>query len=134
MRLTTALMADAASACDGKVNVLGGGWDMIYAPAFPVTYPSLAVVVIIESEPGELDGAHLGIELVDEEGNPVGVSVAGEYAPGDPSRRVPGLPVSVPTAVTFPGVTFARPGSYRFRISVNESEVGSVGFTVRAAS
>lgn len=132
VRLTTALMADAASQCDGKLNILGGGWDLIYAPAFPVTYPSLAVVVVVEADPAELDGARFEIKLVDEDGNPAGVSAAGQYVAGDPTLRAPGIPTAASVVLTFPGITFARPGRYRFIISVNDSELGSVGFTVRA--
>jgi len=132
VRLTTALLADAASQCDGKLNVLGGGWDIIYAPGFPVAYPSLAVVVVIEGEPTELDGSTFKIRMVDEGGDPVGVSAEGRHSIGDPSMRTPGLPTSASVALTFPGVTFTQPGRYRFMVSVNDSELGSIGFTVRA--
>jgi hypothetical protein len=132
VRVTTALLADAARLCDGKFYIHGAGWDTIYAPAVPATYSAFSVVAVVEAESAaELDGATFEIKMLDEDGNPTGTSATGNHRPGDPSQQTPGLPITASVAVTFPAVTFARFGIYQFIISVNGNELYTLKFAVR---
>src|ERR1700737_5514077 len=39
------VLADAATAAEGKHYIHGAGWDTVFATAFPVTQPSLGVAL-----------------------------------------------------------------------------------------
>src|SRR5438105_12051312 len=40
-----AVLADGAQAVQGKHYILGGGWDALYALAYPVIHPHLAIAL-----------------------------------------------------------------------------------------
>jgi hypothetical protein len=134
VRVTTALLADAASQCNGKIYIHGAGWDTINAPALPATYTALAVVVVVEAQSDtELEGASFEIKMIDPDGNHAGVSAQGTHSPADEARRMPGLPITASVAVTFPCITFSRAGIHQFVISVNKNELHALKFAVHTA-
>lgn len=48
MKVNYMVLADAAEALNGKHYILGGGFDTIRAPAFPVTHDRLSVALRID--------------------------------------------------------------------------------------
>lgn len=126
MRVTTSLLADAATVAEGKLYIHGAGWDTIRSPAVPTTQPSMALVLVLELDLSETDPRDLEIMLVDADGTSLGVGVKGHLEIGDPSKLTRGLPIRQPIAVTFPAVTFQRAGKYRFVLSIDGDEVHSV--------
>ena len=136
MRFTTSLLADAATLANGKLYVLGGAWDGITATIFPMVQPSIAVVLVIEFDPDEVNPAEFNlhdfeIRLVDEEDIPVGPATTGRFELRDSFDAVPGVPIRQPIAITFASVQFQRAGKYRFAVLVNGTEVHSLSFSVR---
>jgi hypothetical protein len=132
VRVTTSLLADAATVAEGKLYIHGAGWDTINSPAVPATYPSIALVLALEFDPSETDPKDIEITLVDEDGVPLGAKITGRMGVQDASKAVPGMPIRFPIAATFPVVTFPRAGKYRFVLAVNGVEVHSVEFLVNA--
>lgn len=131
VRVTTSLLADAATACDGKLYVHGGGWDVLNTASVPFTQPLMAVVLMIEMEPSEVAEHTFAISLVDDGGTPLGFGATGRMVPGDQSVLLSGPVARLPLAIPFQAVTFSRAGIYRFQISIDEQVIHSVEFAVR---
>jgi hypothetical protein len=131
----TLLLADSAQVADGKLYLLGAGWDRVVAS--PMTSPS-AVAVIVEV-PSDRSEAHLGwaLQLVDEDGHPV--QAPGTDAPLADIRGgltimpeadgVPGMSWPAPLAVNMPPLPLT-PGRYAWRFDINDVPVAQRAFTV----
>lgn len=102
----TMMLADAAQVSDGKLFVLGGGWQFIGSPQSPY-----AVAIIVAVPWTETNKKHrLSVALHDSDGNPVriatqtsgadaqAVSFAAEFEIGRPPGFKPGTPLNVPLA------------------------------------
>lgn len=134
VKVTTSLLADAATVAEGKLYIHGAGWDTINSPAVPMTHPGIALVLMFELDPSERDPHDVQITLVDDDGIPLAAKATGRIGIQDASKVVPGMPIRIPVALTFPVVTFPRAGKYRFVVAVNGSETHSVELFINAAS
>jgi hypothetical protein len=105
----TMLLADAAQVADGKLYVLGGGWDVIGPQIGPT-----AIAMLMQVPWDQTNRRHRWrLELVDSDGEPVVVptpmggqepiTVGGEFEVGRPPGIPPGTPISVPSAINFVG-------------------------------
>jgi hypothetical protein len=131
VKVTTAMLADAASVENGKLYVHGGGWSVINAAQLPVAHPTMALALVFRVEYTEaLEDLPVTIDLLDEDDHPLGPRVEGIIHIGHPPRTRPGTPAFVPQAIRFNMVQFEREGGYRFRVMVREEEVASVPFRV----
>jgi hypothetical protein len=129
VKVTTSLLADAAIIADGKLYVHGGGWDSISGASLPLTYPSFALVLVMELDVTELTGAQLLITLVDDVDTQM-LSVTG-HLETDGVKKFPNRKsINMPLAVTFPGVIFTRAGNHAFKVVVDGGEIHSLNFTV----
>ena len=134
MRLTSAMLADAAQVTAGKLYVLGGAFDTITARSFPVVYRSLAVVLVAEVGPGDRNrDLPLRISLLDEDGADMGVESVGNLRVGAPSSLPAGAPTVVPLVGAFGNVRFPKPGGYLFLVEHEGTELAHIPFRVRLA-
>jgi|HubBroStandDraft_4_1064222.scaffolds.fasta_scaffold138399_4 hypothetical protein len=133
MRVTTSLLADAATVADGKLYIHGAGWDRINSPVLPVTHPGMALVLVLEVDPVVEDRQDVEIRLVDESDTPI-MGVTGHVGISDPSKVVPGTLTNLPLAVNFAPVPFPHAGTYRFVLLVNGTEIHSAKLSVVADS
>src|SRR5688572_26669651 len=64
-----ALLADAVQAVQGKLFILGGGWDTLYVGSFPARHPSLAIGLRVKV-PWSATGSsvRIAVELQDADG------------------------------------------------------------------
>ena len=132
MRLTVAMLADAAQVAGGKLYVLGGAFDMINARAFPAAVRQLEVVLVAEVGPADRNrDLPIAIRLFDEDGSPLGVESTGMMRVGAPSSLPAGAPSLVPLVSSFLGVRFPRPGGYVFIVEHESEELGRIPFRVR---
>ena len=135
MRLTSAMLADAAQVTAGKLYVLGGAFDTITARSFPVVYRSLAVVLVAEVGPGDRNrDLPLRISLRDEDGADLGVESVGNLRVGTPSSLPAGASTVVPLVGAFGNVRFPKPGGYVFIVEHEGAELAHIPFRVRQAS
>ncbi|HSM02824.1 MAG TPA: hypothetical protein VK960_10365 [Acidimicrobiia bacterium] len=135
MRLTSAMLADAAQVTAGKLYVLGGAFDMITAKSFPVVYRSLAVVLVAEVGPGDRNrDLPLRIVLLDEDGSEMGIESQGNLRVGAPSSLPAGASTVVPLVGAFGNVRFPKPGGYVFLVEHEGTELARIPFRVRAAT
>lgn len=127
MDVEYAFLADAAETPpNGKLYVLGGGFDEIRAPQFPVTHSYLSLVVKLRFHPAECDRLHrLEIELWDPDGQRLGPHLKTEVAA--PRRpHAPTRPSHAQIVLNMVGIQFPRPGEYAFHILVNGQHLRSV--------
>ena len=135
MKLTTAMLCDAAQVQSGKLFILGGGFDTINVPNLPATQRnlSLAMVAEIGQEDRQRD-LELHISLVDEDGQAVGIEAKGKLRVGAPPNLPPGAPSVVPIVSPFQNVTFAEAKGYAFVVSLEGEELARIRFRVVQAS
>jgi hypothetical protein len=128
------MLADAASVFNGKFYIHGGGWDSLVMGQFPAAHPSMALAVLLSADDGEAPGqGEFRVQLVDDDGNDLGVGAAAAIGIGQSPLHRPGQRTSVPIAVPFSGLRFERPGTYEFRVFWNGTQLNpSVTFSVSA--
>ncbi len=131
MRLTTAMLADAAQVQGGKLFVLGGGFDTISARSFPVIHRSLTVAMVAEIEPDERHrNLEIALQLVDEDGVDLGVHAKGKLRVGAPPNLPPGSTSIVPIVSPFYNIQFTEAKGYAFIITYGDEELARVRFRV----
>jgi hypothetical protein len=127
----TALLADAATVADGKLYIHGGGWDRLFATAFPTMHPSMAVAVQVEVDFGEALVDHrIDVRLVDVDGAPVGPTASGTFNVGHAPGATPGAPAFVPMALTFATVPFAAPGRFEWVVEIDDVPLARLPLSV----
>ncbi len=131
MRLTTSMLADAAQVQGGKLFVLGGGFDTISARVLPVVHRSLTVALVAEIEPDERHrDLEIGLKLVDEDGQDLGVEAKGRLRVGAPPNLPPGSSSIVPIVSPFHNIEFADAKGYAFIVSFEDEELARIRFRV----
>jgi hypothetical protein len=134
VRLTSAMLADAAQVTAGKLYVLGGAFDTITARAFPIVYRSIAVVLVAEVGPADRNrDLPLRISLHDEDGADMGIESVGNLRVGAPSSLPAGAATIVPLVGAFGNVRFPKPGGYVFVVEHEDQELAHIPFRVRQA-
>ena len=121
MRVPFALTASSAeSTPDGRVWILGGDFDTVGSPRFPVVLPTMTLVVKILFEPGETGRPHtVRTELWDEDGeviqHPFVQTFTPERHPKFPTRNVGSVLI-----LNMQGLSFPNPGDYAFHVLVDD--------------
>lgn len=128
-----ALLADAVQASQGKLFVLGGGWDVLTVRSLPARHPSMGIGLRVRVPwgwPG--DSVRLDVELQDEDGKSV---LPGSLSAPVPVRRPDHLPegqdLTVVRALTFTNVIFRNEGAYSFVVSIDGEVKERLRFMVR---
>ncbi|PJJ73145.1 hypothetical protein CLV46_2730 [Diaminobutyricimonas aerilata] len=133
----TAFLADSAEALNGKLYVLGAGWDTIGATSFPAVHSRVAIGVIVHVGWNDTDIEHeVAVRLETEDGQPVplgrngagdGSSVIGMIghrftATRGPLQR-PGDDLAHPITFTINDLRLARAGGYSWVLTVDREIV-----------
>lgn len=130
-----ALLADSVQAVRGKLFVLGGGWDTLWVQGFPARHPSLAIGLRLRVPVSfNAEKLKLAVELQNEDGKsllprPLGYDVR---LPGSGRRVAEATDFGLVRSFTFNNLLFEKEGPYSFVISVDDSPVSRLRFTVRA--
>ena len=131
MRLTTAMLADAAQVQGGKLFVLGGGFDTISARTVPVVHRSLTLAMVAEVDPDERHrDLEIAISLIDEDGTPMDVEAKGKLRVGAPPNLPPGSASIVPIVSPFYNIRFPEDKGYAFVVRFEDEELSRVRFRV----
>jgi len=129
----TVVLCDFAEAINGKLYVMGGGWNTLFAPGQPV---NIALAIIVSVPWDRTNQRHeLKIELLDSDGEQVVLGddplvIISELALGRPPGVKPGTSLSTPVTSSLNGLVL-DPGLYEFKISVNDEVLSSRPFTVQ---
>jgi hypothetical protein len=125
------MLADAAQVQNGKLYVLGGGFDTISVSSVPVVHRNLSLAMVAEVGPDERQrDLDLSIKLLDEDGNEIGVEAKGKLRVGAPPNLPPGSPSIVPIVSPFHNITFPEAKGYAFVVSLNDAELARIKFRV----
>lgn len=131
MKLQFAFLADFALAHpDGKIYVLGGGFDTIYASDLPVRHPHLALVLNLQFAATET-GRTYAIEIRphDSTGAPF-LQVTTIQASPQRNLQAPTAPVTFQSVLNFQGVQLRAIGEHSFSIVVDGQELAVVPLRV----
>jgi len=132
MRVTAALLADAAQVVGGKLFMLGGGFDMITSREFPATHRMLSLVLVLEVGPGDRNrDLEMTTTLYDEDGREMGVQSKGTFRVGAPSTLPAGATSLIPLVTVFGNLQFPEPGGYVFIIEHDGQELARIPLRVQ---
>jgi hypothetical protein len=119
------LLADHAQAADGKLNVIGGGWNITGPEPTP-----FAIALLFEVPWDRANEMHrFRLELVDSDGDPVLVPTPEGEAPllieatfevGRPAGVTRGTPLPMPMALNLGPQPIPPGGRYEWRLTVND--------------
>ena len=111
---------------DGRVWILGGDFDTVGSPEFPLTLPPTILVVKFLFEVTECDFQHiLRVEFIDAEGERVIEPLIQPFIP-ERNQNAPGRESGTGFVLNLPNIQFPREGDYSFRILMDNHEYGSV--------
>ncbi len=131
MRLTTAMLADAAQVQGGKLFVLGGGFDTISARSLPVVHRNLTLAMVAEIEPDERHrDLEILIQLLDEDGRSLDIEARGKLRVGAPPNLPPGATSIVPIVSPFYNIQFTEAKGYAFIVTFEDDEIARIKFRV----
>ncbi len=128
MNIQVAVLCDAATDENGKLNLLGA-FDTIYAPQMPAVHPHCAVALRATFQPGDEGTRKLSLNFINADGH----SILQQHI------EVP-VPVALPDdahfltrnfIVNFQGLTFAEAGVYSVDVRLDDETVASVPLMVR---
>ncbi len=119
------ILADYAQAAEGKLNILGGGWNITTGGV-----PS-ALAILLEIPWDRTNERHqFRIELVDADGNAVigmgpdgegPIVLAGGLEVGRPPGIKRGTPIPVPLAINMGPHPLEADTRYEWRLSINDA-------------
>ena len=128
----TVLLCDYAEAVNGKLYVMGGGWNVAFSGGQPMN-AALAILVIVPWD--QTNQKHeLRVELVDGDGAVVEVQgrdvrFTGEFELGRPPGIKPGTSLNAPFAWNLQGLQLEL-GSYEWKLWIDGEPVESRAFQV----
>src|SRR5258708_4711584 len=125
MRLVYAFLADAAQFTpDGKLSMLGGDYDTLYATAFPTIHPAVTFVLKLRLEPDEVTTEHIIRVDLEQAGVETRYPSASLHvAPQANADRISG-PQHIASVLNFVQIVFPVPGAYTFHIVADDRELG----------
>lgn len=138
----TMLLADAAQAVNGKLYILGGGWNI----TGPMPVPS-AIALYIEVPWDQANRRHrMRLALLNTDGQPVQVApgpdqpmqaleLGGEFEVGRPPGMTQGSPISAAMALSIGPIPLPPNGRFVWRLSINDqtNEDWQLAFSTRPA-
>jgi hypothetical protein len=111
------VVADAATAAEGKHYIHGAGWDTIFAQQFPAVHSSIAVAFLLRVPWNDTNSpCRVEVDLLDADDrsilpNPPG-PLGGPITVGRPPNVTPGNDLLAPFVFNLAGTTFNGPGDY----------------------
>jgi hypothetical protein len=129
-----AMLADAVQAVQGKLYILGGGWDTLYVTSFPARHPSLAIALRLRVPwSPQQRTIHLGVELQDADGGLLlpGGRLVHEVPVSGREGEMDRADISLVRSFTFNNLAFDGPGDFSFVISVDGVVASRLRFAVR---
>lgn len=130
MNIEAFLLCDAATDQQGKLNILGA-FDNIWTRKVPTIHPACAVAVRIRFEKVEEGNHPIRINIIDEDGKPIGPKLEGNVN----VRFVDDVDSTVTNMVlNIQGLKFEKYGQYRIDIAIDNQIKGSLPLHVRKIS
>jgi hypothetical protein len=127
MNIEAFLLCDAATDQQGKLNVLGA-FDNIWAKNVPTMHPACAIAVRIRFEKIEEGNHPIRINIIDEDGKPIGPNLQGNInvnVGDDVDSSIANIVLNIQR------IKFEKYGQYRIDIAIDNQIKGSLPFHVR---
>ena len=124
------ILADGAQEANGKLYILGGGWDTLLSHTYPFTHPQLSLAVKLSVPWSESARPHeVLVDLVDEDG----LSILPEpprlqLTLTRPLNAGPGDEIALPFTLTLAQLTIPRPARYSVLLHVDGRVVARTAF------
>ena len=127
MTIQVAVLCDAATDDNGKLNLLGA-FDTIYAPQMPAVHPQCAVALRVTFQPGDEGTRKLTLNFINADGHPI---MQGIELP---------VPVTLPDdahfltrnfIVNIQSLKFAEPGLYSVDVRLDDLPQASIPLLVK---
>lgn len=136
MHLSTFLLADHAEAVNGKLYVIGGGFNRIGAGQFPAVHPHLSVGAVIHVPWEATNEPHvLELRLIDADGAPIiPEPIRASFEAGRPPGLRTGDEQLAVMVFNLNGLQFAEAGTYEFHLLVDDADMGRLTFAVVEAA
>jgi Family of unknown function (DUF6941) len=136
-----AFLSDAVQTVDGKLYILGAGWNRLAAGGFPARHDRLGVALHLTVGPGD-DGEHnvevtiVGpnetlLPLFTDANGAEQVSIHASFQAQSPEDGFG--EVAVPMALNLDGLAFPGPGTYAVSVRVDGAEAERLSFRVDPA-
>ncbi len=122
MEIEHALIADYAEVVNGKLYLMGGGWDTTHAPQVPATI-RLAVAVGVRVDWGETGQVLPVLVTVEDDDGQEFVRIQGNVSTSRAANAVPGAAQLAQIAANLP-ITLPAFGGYRVHISIGDADAG----------
>jgi hypothetical protein len=132
-RVDFALLADAVQVLQGKLYVLGGGWNTLFVVEFPARHPSVGVGLRVRVPWSWTEQPlRIGIDLQDEDGARMlpGPPISQTVKVSRPQGMPDGSDVVLARSFTFNNLVFPKSGSFSFVISLDDVPADRLRFTV----
>jgi hypothetical protein len=128
----TLLLCDSAEAINGKLYIMGGGWNILFAPGTPVRIALGILLAVPWNETNQR--RQLRIELLTSDGEVVHlngneVAATAEFDVGRPPGIKPGSTLNAPFALNFDGLILDV-GGYEFVLKVGDEMAARRAFQV----
>ena len=122
LKIEWMILADAAEVMNGKVYMLGGGWDRIPASQRDSDLRLFAIALSIVVPWHQINERHnLEVKIIDADGQRLMFNVTGEFESGRPPGSVRGQLLRTPVAFKFAG-PLAQVGTYAVVGSIDGEE------------
>ena len=130
------ILCDYAREENGKLYIVGGGWDLIIPQSLPLIYPAFLAVKIVLPGQRAVESVNFRIELLNKEGTALGEPAMEGNLRGTPVENF-GDGEELPKATVFLAlplqIQLGQPGDLRVRLCVDDETVAETGFTVAPA-
>jgi len=141
-----AFLADSVESVEGKLYVLGAGWNVLTTTQIPTRHPRVGVGIIIHVPYTATNQLHtFAVYLVDADDNELPLSdappgagepdgkvrrLSGQFNVGRPPTLQPGDEQLVALGVNIDGLVFDRADAYRFVVELDGSREKFLPFRV----
>jgi hypothetical protein len=136
-----AFLADSVQSVDGKLYVLGAGWNRLAAGGFPARHDRVGIGVLLTIDDGRASEHNVELSLLDDKEQPVALftdpsgteqfAINATFQTGAPGDGF--ADVSVPFALNIDGIVFPAPGTYTVAIRVDGEDHERLTFRVDLA-
>lgn len=124
------MLADSAQIVNGKLYVLGGGWDtLVVSGPFPVSRPCGLAIAFRLPTSGAGQHKAARVQIVDLEGTSTIATADVQFQVGPPAIADDDLPQRVQLAAGL-NLSFPKAGTYVVMVSVDGDEIGRTRFRV----
>jgi hypothetical protein len=136
MNIDYVVLADAASAAEGKLYIHGAGWDTIQSVQFPAIHHAIAVAMRVRIAWHETNQPHsLQVDLVDaDEQSLLPAPFRSDVNVGRPPGLELGDDQVLPLVVNFVNISFAKPGAYVIKVLADDEVAWRSPFTVKVVA